>query len=410
MTIFNSLGSNYDFGFAIRSLFVSNRKAHRDNLIRVLEEKYGGEVYLTYKGREAIRLALRAIALQRELGEKERRDVVVGICGFTCYAVYEAVKREGYELIYLDIDESLNFSYETLVRERGKNPRMKILIVQNTLGNACGMKNILRFCREKGIVLIEDLAHSVGAKYDDGKEAGSVGDFTVLSFSQDKMVDGVSGGALITQNSKPKTQNLNIEYKNFKFEKLPLKQQVRDRFYPMFTWKIRKLYGLGIGKMFHFVLKRLHLLSMPMGYGGKDDVYGLPDWYCGLINHQFKQLNDDIEHRKKISSVYEGVLNKSILCNINTSLSSNLRFPILIENRKGLIDFLKINNIFVSDIWYDAPVAPERFLKLTDYDGQCPNSEKISQKILNLPTHRNVSEKGAIRISQLINQWLEKNK
>ena len=40
-------------------------------------------------------------------------------------------------------------------------------------------------CKEKDIVLIEDLAHCVGAKYLNGKEAGNVGDLVVLSFSQD---------------------------------------------------------------------------------------------------------------------------------------------------------------------------------------------------------------------------------
>ncbi|MDZ4228123.1 MAG: hypothetical protein U1E54_02670, partial [Candidatus Levybacteria bacterium] len=70
------------------------------------------------------------------------------------------------------------------------------------------------------------------------------------------------------------------------------------------------------------------------------------------------------------------------------------RFPIFIENRSSLIRYLKDSKIFVSDIWYDS-VAPE-----------CPNAVKISHQILNLPTHINVSEKKAKRISEKINEWL----
>ncbi|MBI3088721.1 MAG: DegT/DnrJ/EryC1/StrS family aminotransferase [Candidatus Colwellbacteria bacterium] len=64
------------------------------------------------------------------------------------------------------------------------------------------------------------------------------------------------------------------------------------------------------------------------------------------------------------------------------------------------------NKVFVSDVWYDAPISPHKYLHLTNYQqGQCPLAEKIASRILNLPTHINVSEKEADRITELINQW-----
>ena len=62
------------------------------------------------------------------------------------------------------------------------------------------MKPIVDYCRRRGLYLIEDLAHCPGNHYADGPAFGSVGDLVVLSFSRDKQVDAVAGGALIVRN------------------------------------------------------------------------------------------------------------------------------------------------------------------------------------------------------------------
>ncbi len=413
MAIFNSLGSNYSFGlacrqagFAILSLFANDSKKCGLKLSKFLEEKYGGQVLLTYKGREALRLAFRAI---------NQKGAEVGICGFTCYAVYEAVTLEGYKVRYLDIAEGdLNFSFANLVQGIKKYPLIKVIIIQNTLGYPCEIEKIAKYCKEKGIILIEDLAHSIGAKYEDGREVGTVGDFTVLSFSQDKMVDGISGGAVIVKSSKFKIPHKRTTFfegsQSLELGELPMSQQTRDRFYPLFTWIIRKTYEFGLGKLLHAFLKKFNLLSQPMSNLDKDIIYGLPDWYCCLIYRQFRSMEGDLNHRRKIASVYADRLKKDVLSSIlvrKIPKAANLRFPIFVANRSNLVEFLKKKYIFVSDIWYDAPIAPKKYLHMTDYKNQCPNAEKISKEILNLPTHRNVSEMDAKFIAEKVNEWVE---
>ncbi len=295
MSIFNSLGSNYDFGFVIRSLFAKGTVGDKLKLEKFLEDKYGGKVVLTYKGREALRLALRASNL---------KNATVGICGFTCFAVYEAIAKEGYKVEYLDIEKDfLNFSIETLELAFKKNPELKIIFVQNTLGYPCDIESISKFCKDKGIILVEDLAHSIGSKYSNGKEAGTVGDFVMLSFSQDKMIDKVSGGALIIRNS---------EYKNFNLElkDVDRKQVVKDWMYPIITFKIRKTYDLGIGKVLHGISKAINILSKPMEYLDYDNIHSLPIKNCREIYSQFKSLEKNLLHRKKIALIYKKILNK----------------------------------------------------------------------------------------------------
>lgn len=394
MNIFNSLGSNYNLQYVISSLFSGNDKNSNVKLKEFLEKKYDGKVTLLYKGREAIRLSLRAMNLPE--------GSIVAINGFTCFAVYKAIVDEGLKVKYLDVDDrELNFSANTL-KNALKNFKIKAVIIQNTLGNPCDIDAIQKICKERNIVLIEDLAHSIGTKYKDGREAGTIGDFVVLSFSQDKMVDGVSGGALVIRDKKVQ------RYTGVKVQDLTKKKQIVDRLYPLFTFLIRNLYGLKIGKILHAFLKKVHLLSLPMD--GGEVLHGLPDKHAQLALDGLKNLDMNLEHRKKIASVYIRMLDPKILfysTKEQISNSNNLRFPVIVEKRENLIRNLKSFGIYISDIWYDAPVAPKKYLKLTDYINQCPNAESISEKIVNLPTHINITDGDARKIADKINIWLK---
>ncbi|HEX8932011.1 MAG TPA: DegT/DnrJ/EryC1/StrS family aminotransferase, partial [Patescibacteria group bacterium] len=350
-----------------------------------------GKAQLVYKGREALRLALRASGL---------KNATVAISGFTCFAVYDAIVKEGFIPEYLDIEKDLNFSLTTVKKHLEKNSQIKILVIQNTLGYPCNIKGIAKFCQEKKIILIEDLAHSIGTIYENDLEAGTVGDFVALSFSQDKMIDGISGGALIIRNKKYSLGNLELPT-------IEKQKQIVDRLYPLFTFLIRKTYVLGLGKLIHVFLKIFKLLSNPMS--DSFEIHTLPAWYSTLIYHEFINLEKNLIHRRKIATVYASRLNKNLIAleiGKNISSSSNIRFPIFAEKRNDLIKFLRDNNIYVSDIWYDAPIAPKKYLSKTNYKNQCPESEKIAERILNLPTHCNVSEQHAIKIAEKINQWL----
>jgi perosamine synthetase len=387
MRIFNSLGSNYNFSYVLRSLFSDGHDQNR-KLTNFLEHKYNGKVILAYKGREALILALKSLDLPRES--------CIAINGFTCYAVYRAIHETGLTPACLDLNENnsdLNFSAETFQKSLEQNKNIQAVVVQNTLGSPCDIEKITKICAEKDIILIEDLAHCIGTKYLNGKEAGTVGDLVVLSFSQDKIIDSVSGGALIIRNKKYQKAISKLQGETLQNPK----NQLKDKMYPLFTFKIRKLYDLGLGKPLHYLLKKLNFLSKPMT-GGLYEIYTLTNWYCNLALFEFRKLSEQLGHRKEIARIYTKNLNKKILdpnTVKNISNSANLRFSIFTENRGELIKFLKKDGIFVSDIWYDS-VAPE-----------CPNAVEISKKILNLPTHINVTKKDALRIAERVNVWLK---
>lgn len=385
MAIFNSLGSNYNLKYVLKSLFADS-SGQNQKLKNFLEEKYGGKVILAYKGREALTLALKILNLPEKTG--------VAINGFTCFAVYKAVKKASLTPICLDLEEKnsdLNFTLESFQRILREDKNIKAVVIQNTLGYPTDIEKIVKVCHEKNIIIIEDLAHCVGAKYTNGEEAGRVGDFVVLSFSKDKVIDAISGGALVIRNKQ--YSNITIQ----QFASINKLQQFKDHLYPYFTYKIRFLYNLGLGKAYHFILRKLNLFSKPM-IGGFYDFYSLPNWYCNLALDQFNNLSKQLNHRRKIAKIYKDALDKKILQERITNeitLSSNLRFPIFVENRNSLTKYLKKYKIFVSDIWYD------------DVAQECPNAVEISKTILNLPTHINVTEKDALKISEGVNIWLK---
>jgi dTDP-4-amino-4,6-dideoxygalactose transaminase/lipid II:glycine glycyltransferase (peptidoglycan interpeptide bridge formation enzyme) len=395
VNIFNSLGSNYDLATAMRILVSFGGENRRCELNDYLEKRYGGKAVLVYKGRDALTLALEALP---EKSLPAGRQGHVAFNGYTCLAVYESIVRSGHMPLYLDIAaDSLDFSFETLHSAVEIHPDIKAVVIQNTLGIPCDIAPIAQLCRERGIVLIEDLAHSIGARYENGAEAGTVGDFVVLSFSQDKVVDAVSGGALIVRNEKYRVV--------LPSEKVSLTQQLKDRLYPRFTWKIRMAYALGIGAPYHAFIRMTGILSSPFGKAYPSRM--LPGWYCVNILRQFRVLEKTATHRKAIADVYVSELSKDIQLQFPTERSSNLRFPILVDNRSALVEHLKKNGVHVSDIWYDAPIAPKKYMSRAKYADECPQAEKVSERMLNLPTHINVSPEQAMHIAQLVNRCVQ---
>ncbi|MBI4091711.1 MAG: DegT/DnrJ/EryC1/StrS aminotransferase family protein, partial [Candidatus Levybacteria bacterium] len=231
MPIFNSLGSNYNATYVLKALFSIGSRKDIKNLKNLLEEKYQGKPILFYKGREALTFALKILNLPKKSE--------VAINGFTCVAVFNAIRYAGFEPLCLDLEETggLNFTPESLENALKSNKNIKVVIVQNTLGFPCDIEKIEKLCRNHKLILIEDLAHCAGTVYKDGREAGTVGDFVALSFSQDKIIDAVSGGALIVRNRK----FTNAESSGA-IVRHPEGVVFKDRFYPLETYKIRFTY------------------------------------------------------------------------------------------------------------------------------------------------------------------------
>ncbi len=76
----------------------------------------------------------------------------------------------------------------------------KAVVAVDFTGQAAELDSLLSLCRERGILLIEDAAHSIGTRYG-GRPVGSIADMTTFSFHPVKTVTGGEGGAVLTNDS-----------------------------------------------------------------------------------------------------------------------------------------------------------------------------------------------------------------
>ena len=391
--LFNSLGSNYSRRFMLQSAFGGGTAADRQRLEQALGEEYGGSVTLTYKGREALELALKTSGLPK--------GSAVGINGFTCYVVYRAVENAGYTPVFIDVAPAqMHFGLKELQAAHKQSKNLAAVIIQNTLGYPADLKALQPYCAKHKLMIIEDVAHSLGAVYETGAEVGTVGSLSMFSFSQDKPLDVVAGGALVDHRKGAKRRPPAA------LAPVSWRQREINRDYPFWTGLIRNSYSSGLGRVLHYVLKRVHGLATPMGDAGPG-LHAMSPKTARLLLLRWAGRVAELQHRRTIARIYEQQLPKALQLIVRpTGQPSYLRFPLTTDDRASLIAYLKKHRIYVGDTWYDAPLAPKRYLPQTTYErGMCPHADELVERIVNLPTHRNISPEQAAFIAGKVKAW-----
>ncbi|MGI5827416.1 MAG: DegT/DnrJ/EryC1/StrS family aminotransferase [Patescibacteria group bacterium] len=394
--IFNSLGSNYPLSFiflALRQIVRNKRGKQKDSdtLKSILEKQFGGKCYLFYKGRDAIEYSLKAVGIRKG-------DSVI-IQAFTCYAIEESIVRSGATPVFADLaSNSLNPTLETLEKAYRKAKKPKAVLIQHTLGFPAEICKIRRWCNRKKLLLIEDLAQAFGGKGDDNKVLGTNGDIVILSFGKDKILDGVSGGGCVI-----KISHNHIQISSRRVEE---GQVVKDMFYPLVTWVIRRTYLLGLGKLLHEVARLTKLIVSPVVSYSKEPL-ALPEHYAALVLHQLNELDKQLAHRRAIAKLYAVKLRGGQIQLKTLTKASNLRFPVTVSQPDSLTKYLRVKNIYIEDRWYKRAVDCGSLCCKTVYkNGECPNAEKWAATIINLPTHKSITKKEASKIIQVINQCI----
>lgn len=129
---------------------------------------------------------------------KNGDDVIVPALTFIADA--NVVKLVGANPIAADSSsmDSWNVSLESI--QKVLTPNTKAIIVVHYAGYPCDMEGIVKFCKEKNIFLIEDVAHAPGAEIN-GKKCGSFGDIGCFSFFSNKNLAVGEGGMLTTSSN-----------------------------------------------------------------------------------------------------------------------------------------------------------------------------------------------------------------
>nr|AKE79681.1 aminotransferase [Streptococcus suis]AKE79739.1 aminotransferase [Streptococcus suis] len=118
----------------------------------------------------------------------------------TFSATANPITYEGGIPVFIDSEyETWNMDPEALEKAFEIYPDVKVVVLVHLYGVPAKIDEIRAICDRHGAVLIEDAAESLGATYK-GKQTGTFGQHSVISFNGNKIITGSSGGALLTSD------------------------------------------------------------------------------------------------------------------------------------------------------------------------------------------------------------------
>ena len=107
----------------------------------------------------------------------------------------------------IDEDKTIEFLKKNTIKMKNftynKKTRKKIsaILITHVWGNAANLNKLLKECKKRKIIIVEDASESLGTRYKkNNRHTGTLGLLGVLSFNANKIITTGSGGAILTSN------------------------------------------------------------------------------------------------------------------------------------------------------------------------------------------------------------------
>lgn len=376
--------------------------------IKKVEEKI--KTYLDVKeaitfsnGRQSFLAILKCLDLKK--GDE------VLLQAYTCVVVPNSIISAGLKPVYVDINPN-TFNIDPRDLQKKITSRSKVLLVQHTFGQAAKMEELTRIAKKHNLILIEDAAHSLGAKYQE-KKVGIFGEAAFFSFGRDKVISSVFGGVVVT-NDQPLAQSL--------------KKLREEAPYPNKFWILQQLlhpiffhslilpfyFCLSFGKILLVILQKLKLLSKAVSGQEKkgqfpDQLFRYPHALACLCLAQLNRLDEINQKRCQLAQFYNQALKVFPIELPKVKKDCYhifLRYTIKTKKAKELIAFSKKNQVLLGD-WYRPVIAPQGVdLSSVFYQaGSCPKAEQAAEDSVNLPTYPRMTLTEAQKVANLIKKF-----
>jgi dTDP-4-amino-4,6-dideoxygalactose transaminase len=263
---------------------------------------------------------------------------------------------------------------------------VKRMITSNTkavmyvgLGGRCGdLDKIAALCREHNLDLILDGAHMAGTRFY-GSHVGREATVSVFSFQAVKNLPIADAGMICFED-------------------------------PELDDRARKLSWLGIDK------DTYTRTNSSGNYKWKYDVPSLGYKYhgnsvmaaIGLV--QLKYLDEDNAYRRKLAGIYTAELHDAVMvpCDHPAAVGSQHIYQIELPknfSRDYLLGYLNDNEIFPGVHYVDSTQYP-MYKNCKGDIGAVRDTIQISNQLLTLPLHLNMSEDDVKRVIHHVNQFL----
>lgn len=404
--IYTNLNSYLLFlGYVLGGRFQQSRK-EVELFEQALCDKLGADhAVCVYQCRVGIYLAVKALI-------KPGQEVILS--PYTIADVVNMVIFAGGRPVFADVDrETCNISAAEV--ERLIHANTGAVLITHLHGLAAEAHRIKEICDRFNVPLIEDAAQSFGV-YEQGKAVATIGDVGVFSFEMHKNLTTWLGGAVLS-NRGDVVEKMRAELAAFRNPPLPgITRKVKSGLihdlagspviFQLLTYPLLRFSYLNDVEFINKKVRRKPQESKP--------ATELPDeyqsWYtpfqARLGLSQLNRVDRDIKTRIDNALLYyEGLkdIEELILPPLRTDGSHTyLWFPIQYSRRSELLQFMYQQGRDIAAGHFTSTADAPRF---AEYYRDCPNSRKVEEELIYLPTYPRYSRSEIEKNIQVIRQY-----
>lgn len=337
-----------------------------------MEEKFGaGKVLLTTSGTHALEMS----ALLADI--KPGDEVIMP--SYTFVSTANAFILRGGIPVFVDIrPDTMNID-ENLI-EPAITPKTKAIAVVHYAGVACEMDRIMEIAKRHGLLVIEDAAQGVMAKYK-GRYLGTIGNYGAYSFHETKNYSMGEGGAIVIKSPQ-----------NFcRAEILREKGTDRSRYFrgeiDKYTWRDK-------GSSY-----------LPSDINAAY-LYGQLEVERKIFDRRMRSWN--IYHQELMPLKESGYIELPVVpegCEHNAHM-----FYIKCKDcneRQKLIDYLHEHDI--ASVFHYIPLhSSAAGLKYSRFNGKDIYTTKESERLLRLPMHYALSDDDVMTVCKFVKSFYRK--
>ena len=316
-------------------------------------------------GTDALQIAMMA------LGLKPGDEVIT--TNFTFVATVEVIALLGLTPVLVDVDpETYTISPEAI--EKAITPKTKAIVPVHLFGQAADMDKIMEIAKKHNLFVIEDTAQAIGSEYtfENGKKqkVGTIGEIGSTSFFPSKNLGCYGdGGAIFTNDD-----------------------QLAEKLYSIVNHGMKvRYYHDNIG-----VNSRLDTIQ------------------AAVLRIKLKQLDNYNASRLKAADYYDNAFADipQIQTPIRFKKSNHIfhQYTMVLKDvdRGELQNFLKEKGI-PAPIYYPVPLHLQKAYKDERYKkGDFPITEMLSNSVLSLPMHTEMTEEDLKYITESVRAFFNK--
>ncbi|MHC1755335.1 MAG: DegT/DnrJ/EryC1/StrS family aminotransferase [Methanosarcina sp.] len=361
---------NIDYGMKDFMHSLTNLKTEADT--KQLTELFcNSSIGFTNSGRTSLYVILKALNLPANSN--------VGVPLYCCPSVFDAIIQAGHKPLFIDIDSD-NYTVSPEHLEE-KIDEIEAVIAIHTFGRPADLDKIQKIAGERPV--IEDCAHALLSRYK-GKLAGTIATAGFFSFRTGKYISAGEGG-MVTTRDPELAENVKKE-----IQKLPELSGTEEIKHTIKTCARSTLYHR----------PWFGLVSLPLGSRIEDKV-DLMNKYSfktakirnadlQVVTKKLQNFQEKVEQQRKNSQyLIENLKGTDLKLPFETkdTYCNYYLFPVQVNEeseRDKACESLRTKGIDTTKLFSKTPAIA----KLNyGYKGDCPNTEKVANRILTIPNH-----------------------